>query len=350
MSYFNPSNAFDAEGLTRLTEIIEIRKKIRNDIEQDTQIQIRNKNLETEKLRLALERDEQYARLGQQLEIETRKAEQAAEVARRRAEQSQNADQAEIVARQKVEIARIVSEREIEEERVDRERSLREREIEKEKLVRLAEYARDVETSVGSKQSAEAKAVAESARAELVAAEERVVTAREQEAAQRRKAVELVEAAREAERKALALRIIAEAEKAAAADRAEAIKIEAVGKEINYRVDAEGTRIINEARNLLTSEQIKVEISKYLIDHLPEIISESAKPLEKIESIKIVQADGLWGPEGGTPGGGNIFDNALRFKAKVPFVDSLLRDLGLDGISVSGVLSDLTGDKGKKGD
>ncbi len=34
MEYFNPSNAFDAEGLTRLTEEIERRKKIRNDIDR----------------------------------------------------------------------------------------------------------------------------------------------------------------------------------------------------------------------------------------------------------------------------------------------------------------------------
>ena len=31
MKLFNPSNAFDAEGLTRLTEEIETRKKKRND-------------------------------------------------------------------------------------------------------------------------------------------------------------------------------------------------------------------------------------------------------------------------------------------------------------------------------
>ena len=50
MKLFNPSNAFDAEGLTRLTEEIELRKKKRNDIEQDTMIAIRNKNLEAEKI------------------------------------------------------------------------------------------------------------------------------------------------------------------------------------------------------------------------------------------------------------------------------------------------------------
>lgn len=65
MEYFNPSNAFDAEGLTRLTEQIERRKKIRNDIEQDTMIQIRNKNLDTEKQSLEIERELENARLAQ---------------------------------------------------------------------------------------------------------------------------------------------------------------------------------------------------------------------------------------------------------------------------------------------
>src|SRR5207244_9873173 len=70
MEFFNPSNAFDAEGLTRLTEQIERRKKIRNDIEQDTMIQIRNKNLEAEKLSLEIDRDAENAKLRQEQEIE----------------------------------------------------------------------------------------------------------------------------------------------------------------------------------------------------------------------------------------------------------------------------------------
>jgi uncharacterized membrane protein YqiK len=50
--FFNPSNAFDAEGLTRLTEETESRRKQRNDIEQDTEVQVRTKNLEAERLKL----------------------------------------------------------------------------------------------------------------------------------------------------------------------------------------------------------------------------------------------------------------------------------------------------------
>src|SRR5881628_4195033 len=63
MEFFNPSNAFDAEGLTRLTEQIEKRKKQRNDVEQDTMISIRTKNLEAEKLALDIDREAEHARL-----------------------------------------------------------------------------------------------------------------------------------------------------------------------------------------------------------------------------------------------------------------------------------------------
>jgi uncharacterized membrane protein YqiK len=339
MSYFNPSNAFDAEGLTRLTEKIESRKKTRNDIEQDTKIQIRQKNLETEKLNLALEREENYARLDQQQDVESRKAQQATEIARQRANQAQEADQAEILSKQKVAVARIISEREIEEERLDRERALKEREIEKEKLLKLAKQAHEAEISLNSKQTSQAKAEAEHARADLVIAEEKVITAQELEAAERRKAIELIEASREAERKALEQKIIAAAEKATASDRADAIKIEAEGQKIRYKVEADGTQAINESRNILTPEQIAADIRRYIIDHMPEIIRESVKPMEKIDSIKIVQADGLWGEKGSATGTDGIFDSALRFKARAPLIDSLLRELGLEVISLDGALT-----------
>src|SRR4051812_1721893 len=114
MEFFNPSNAFDAEGLTRLTEQIERRKKIRNDIEQDTMIQIRNKNLETEKLSLDIDLDAEGARLSQERQIEIARAGQRAELARERAEKQQLAERAEISAREQIERARLESDRVLE--------------------------------------------------------------------------------------------------------------------------------------------------------------------------------------------------------------------------------------------
>ena len=49
LEYFDPSNAFDAEGLTQLTQWIETRRKMRNEIEQRTLVDIRNQNLDAHK-------------------------------------------------------------------------------------------------------------------------------------------------------------------------------------------------------------------------------------------------------------------------------------------------------------
>jgi uncharacterized membrane protein YqiK len=81
---------------------------------------------------------------------------------------------------------------------------------------------------------------------------------------------------------------------------------------------------------------------------MPEILRESVKPMEKIDSIKIVQADGLWGEKGVASGADGIFDSALRFKARAPFIDSLLRELGLEVISIDGTLPKSGSDEKKK--
>lgn len=41
--FFNPQNIFDAEGLTKLTETIEDRRKKRNGLEQDADLAIKTK-------------------------------------------------------------------------------------------------------------------------------------------------------------------------------------------------------------------------------------------------------------------------------------------------------------------
>ena len=74
IEFFNPSNKFDAEGLTTVIEAIEERRKLRNDIEQDAMIKIRARNLEAEKQALDIERASEEARLEQEREVEFRKS------------------------------------------------------------------------------------------------------------------------------------------------------------------------------------------------------------------------------------------------------------------------------------
>ena len=348
MEFFNPSNAFDAEGLTRLTEQIERRKKIRNDIEQDTLIQIRNKNLEAEKLSLEIDRESENARLQQEREIEIARAAQRAELARERAEQQQAAERAEITARERVERARIETERALEAERIAKERDVEAAEIERRKTVELAEQQRAIAVAEQSRAQSEAQAAADSARALAVAEEEKVFTARETEMATRRKAIELIVAAQEAEREALKLRVAAEAEKLSAEDRglalraqaeaeADAERIRTLARKLRHEVEAEGTRLMNEAQNVLSLEARGSAARLRLIDKLEGIIRESVKPMERIEGIKILHVDGLGGgPHSGAgdASGGSFADHvvnsALRYRAQAPLIDEMLKEIGIE--------------------
>jgi uncharacterized membrane protein YqiK len=349
MEYFNPSNAFDAEGLTRLTDEIERRKKLRNDIEQDTLIQIRSKNLETERLALTIDRDAEYARLEQERELEVRRAAQRAELARERAERDREAEAAQIHAREQTERARIALDRALESERIGRERELQRLEVERRQALELAEQGRAVAVAEASRAQSEAQALAEEARAAAVRAEEQVFTARETEIANRRKQVELIEAAQGAERDAIRLRTLAEAERFAASDRAEAARTAAEGEaeaeriralalRIRQEVEAEGARLMNEAQNLLSDASRASALRLRLVEKIDAIIRESARPMERIESIKVLQVDGLGGPaapgsargaEGQASLADGLVNSALRYRAQAPLVDSLLRELGL---------------------
>ena len=227
MEFFNPSNAFDAEGLTRLTEQIEKRKKQRNDVEQDTMISIRTKNLEAEKLALDIDREAEHARLSQERQVEIARASQRAEVARERADKEQEAERAQIASREAIEMARILSERAVEEERIVKERELQSAEIERRKTIELAEQQRAIEVAKSSRAESEARGAADAARAKAASEEERVFTARETEIATRRKSIDLIEASKDAERDALRLKVAAAAEKSVAADRGDAIRAQA---------------------------------------------------------------------------------------------------------------------------
>ena len=292
--HFNPDNAFDAEGLTRLTEAIEARRKKRNEIEQDTEVAVADKNLEAERKKLEIARDQEYARLEQQREVEIRRAAQSAEITKEQAEKKREANEAQIHAKQQEDMATIMAERAVEEERIEKDRFLKEKnilgdkaietaeidrkkavdtasilseqsveeeriekdrklkekevlktkaietaEIDRKKTIELAEQDRAIAIAEKSKAQSEARAEADRAKAVAVKEEEAVITVRETEKAERAKAVELVQARQIAEQEAIGLKVAAETEKIAANDKAEAIKTLADVEAAKVRIDAQ---------------------------------------------------------------------------------------------------------------
>ena len=74
--YFKEDNAFDAQGLAKLTMITESKREERNRIEQETRVKIESMNLEAEKQSLDIKQSEALAKLSQQREVEMATARQ----------------------------------------------------------------------------------------------------------------------------------------------------------------------------------------------------------------------------------------------------------------------------------
>ena len=298
IEHFNANNAFDAEGLTKLTEQIELRRKTRNDIEQETRVQIEAKNLEAARKSFEIGRDTEFARLEQEREVEVRRAAQNAEVAQQQAERQREADEAQITAKRQVDSAQIEANRVVEQAKIAQTQA-----------VEIARQEQQIAIQNKSREESQAKAEADNARADAVAAEEQVGTARETEIAERVKRIELIDAAaRPSARRSgsrsrpmprsrpppTAPRRCASTPKARPRPRSFAPR----PSRVRFEVEAAGQRAINEAANLLSSDQISLQTKLALLKVLPEVVREAAKPMEAIDSIKIVQVEGLTGGGG----------------------------------------------------
>ncbi|MFW6354369.1 MAG: flotillin family protein [Verrucomicrobiota bacterium] len=361
--YFKDDNAFDAQGLAKLTDITEAKREERNRIEQDTRVKIELKNLEAEKKSLDIHRDEEMAKLDQRRAVEIAKAEQEALIARQQAQRKREAEESRLEESRKEQEAAIIAEQAVRERDITREQAIKERDIEARRMVEERDIAREQSVEVSrqtaaivvankSEEQSRAEAEAAKARAERVREEENVTTVKETAVASREKEIKLIKAREAAEEEAIEVTVGAEAEKQAAEDRAEAVRTQAKAEadririvaeadEKRFEVEAYGEKAINEAKNLLSGAMIDFELRKLIAQIAPELVAASVKPMEKIESIKILQANGFGGMPGGQgtapAAGGNghaglpqqLVDAALGYRMNLPVVDLLLKELGL---------------------
>ncbi|EEY4449273.1 flotillin family protein [Escherichia coli] len=337
--HFNPDNAFDAEGLTLLTQETERRRRERNEVEQDVEVAIREKNRDALSRRLEIEQQEAFMTLEQQQRVKTRTAEQSASIAAIEAERRREAESARILAERKIEEAEIERQQIVRTRQVEAEREVAIREIEQQQATEIASQARAIAVAAKSEEQSQAEARASKALAEAVQAQQDVETTRQTAEADRTKQVALIAAAQEAETKAVELTVRAQAEKEAAELQAAAI-IE-LAEATRQKGLAEAQRALNDAINVLSDEQTSLRFRLALLDALPAVIEKSTEPMKSIDGIKIIQVDGLNG--GVTRGktattdisGGNLAEQAvtaaLAYRTQAPLIDSLLKEVGLSG-------------------
>ena len=289
--------------------------------------------------------EQERAAIAKRHAVEVERIRKDEDVAQQEIAKQQKIRLAETQSNRKVEDAAIVANREIEELRVAASKYIDRFVIEQDMEIELADKQRLIAVTNKAIEEAVARANEAEARKTLAAVEEQVTTVRAEESANRNKKVEVIAAEAAAEREALRMVKLAEAEKQAVEQRAMAEIAEAKAAEVRYETDAEGNRKLNDAENMRSDESRRSAIYEHLVKTLPQIIRETVKPMENIESIKILQVDGLPGLNspsetgsggaggGGAPSGGNIPDqvvnSAMKYRTQVAFVDGLMEEIGL---------------------
>ena len=359
--FFNAENAFDAEGLTLLTQEIENRKKIRNDIERDTQLQIAQKDLSTEKQQMEVRQDLETSKLETDKQISFRNATQKAEILKFDAEKNREAETARIEAEKLTEQANIAKDREIKAAKIEVEKELEQKNIEKarlikeaninqEKSVTLAEQSKSITLAEKSEEEAAARAKAENAKAVQVKAAQEVITIEAVAQAERTKQIEVINAKMLAEKDSVKIIVASQAEAEAASKKAEAIltsakaesdaeQLRATGIAAKYEAEALGQAKLNDAANKQSPEVINMIIKMKLMELLPSIVRESVKPMENIDKISIVDMGGGFSnlvsssAEGSSEKEKSLPDQvvsaSLRHRAAAPLIDNLLNSVGI---------------------
>ncbi|ECH1893616.1 flotillin family protein [Salmonella enterica] len=347
--HFNPNNAFDAEGLTKLTQETERRRRERNEVEQDVEVAVREKNRDALERKLEIEQQEAFMTLEQEQQVKTRTAEQNAKIAAFEAERHREAEQTRILAeRQETEIER---EQAVRSRKVEAEREVRIKEIEQQQVTEIANQTKSIAIAAKSEQQSQAEARANDALADAVRAQQNVETTRQTAEADRAKQVALIAAAQDAETKAVELTVRAKAEKEAAELQAAAIIELAEATRKKGLAEAEAQRALNDAINVLSDEQTSLKFKLALLQSLPAVIEKSVEPMKSIDGIKIIQVDGLnrsataGDVAAGGANGGNLAEQALSaaltYRTQAPLIDSLLNEIGIAGGSLKALTTPL---------
>jgi len=322
---------------TRLIEEIEKRRKEQNELEKNAAYEIRQKDLETEVKILNLDKESEYARLEKQRLVDIKRAQEKASIIKEQSERQKDAEEAQIISEQGIKNAKIAQQRNIDSHRIETEREVRLLDIDKAKRLSIEEHQKNLEVLNKSKQVLKSKAEEERTREKAIEAEEKANSAKYIEKAQGIKKVDVI----------------------TAASKAEQDKFATMAAKLRYEIDAAGKEALNAAENLRSDASRRSALRLKLAEKIEAIIRESVKPMANIGDIKIVDVNGLPGFSGtsgsggsgeaitaGTQGGGSgrsgnladsVVSSALRYRAHQPFLDHLLKEIGMHPGEISNI-------------
>jgi flotillin len=309
-SQLDPNNIFDAQGLRQITAETNARMQERNEIERNTEVAIKRKDVEAVRQKLELEREQQFAETEQRRQVENHRVEQEADAARFAFNQELQTREAEITKERNVREAELGREVYLLEK--ERERELAD--IDRERAIEAAQRAKAVAIlQEERKRIAEEEARAR-AEAEREAAEQAVSSVTQRAVAEREKEVAVIRAGHElevAERRARATERLADA------------------KLRDGEADARVAELVRQAENAMDRKFVYRDVALKLIERLPEIAREMMEPARHIDSIRVLDVNGLGGVGGDGRGEardpiGRVYEALLGTGAALPILRELL--------------------------
>jgi uncharacterized membrane protein YqiK len=330
--YLDANNIFDAEGLRQITAQTMERLRERNDIERNTEVAIKRKDVEAVKLKLTLDQDREFAEAEQKKQIEVYHAERTAEAEEFKAAQQRRIKEAEIKADQDIREAELKREAYL-----FRQMELREvAEIEKEQAIEATKRKKEITILAKERERLEAERQRLATEAMREAAAQEVLTTGERLAAARAKEVAAIQALQALE---------------VAVKQAEATERLAQAKMKEGEAEGYARTKRNEAENLLGEKVLARDVLVSLIDRAPQIAEHVMAPVSKIESIRVVDFGGARADSGGAASPiSRLVSSFLEAGMALPFLKEVLESVKADPAQVlKSVAEGLAGRRGSEG-
>ncbi len=301
---FGTDDVFGAQVARANAEVIQMAQRKRNDIERQTEIEIKQRDITTAKEALSLEQDLAFATATQEREVRTREAAEKAA-----------ADQDVYQQEQAAEQARITKERAVRLSEIEMEEAILVKGERKQQEIEVAEIQRDQAKNV-AEQANQVAVIIEQQKREEAEKERLLVMAQQEKAAQEVKTVEEVAQAertaqrvmidrkneveiaalkkiRDAQADAEALQEIAQAELDAAEKQAETKRTEAHAERDAEKARAEADKARASALGLAEAEVMRAKAEAVRLEGQSEadVIQAKAKAMET--EAEVIRAKGL---------------------------------------------------------
>ncbi len=325
LSQWNENNAFNAQGMRQLAELVADQRKERVRIESEAEVAVRESHLAQHQRQLELQRAEREAEIAQQEHL-----------AKLEADAKSREDRARDEAKLASETTRIENEKRVKATQVESDEALRKAEMTAIRVLEEEKIDNDIMIARKRAAEAEARAEEEEARAKVILAAESVQAQKERAIAEREREIARLKQEKELELEAARVKsdveTLLEKAKADAAAKTKASEAERARME----AEAAGRIALNQAENTLGEAVIRMRLEERKLDRLPEIMTQMMKPVEKIDSIKINQISGAGGGNGSGAGEGvdgafgAAMDQILGMAVRLPAMKQMGEEIGLD--------------------